>query len=510
MVGKGFLFPPPKDQVVPSCDVQSRFATGIPYMARKQTQRRRGQRTKRGQNPSSSQKGFVMGGLSRAPTAESRTIGSTGVRSQQTIHDTSLGEGVRVHGFDIISSVQVKGTGAASAYALGIFASTVNSYMNALLGPNGAFVGAIFTSTTLPRMSRAYGFYRYKRIRLHYIPSCATSVATQIAIGVCNDYVVSGYGVTTPSMFEAQACPLALVTSAWQAATTAWWECPRTRNAYWVDAGSASTAENRDHYQLLILGFADSTAEAVYGKLYFEYEIEYFGRGTPVTATPDMHLQSVCRTAEEKAFLRELQRRSLVDPIMTDTPYCTPIDLQRVGASAFGGYHDTPTAVSLPVNIVGVSENHGFLSVPTDINRVAGTAVPMTSGEYSYNGVLPIDVTSHDARSVSVHPLEIRGTTEHNSTMCLAVTGSEAGSAAALSVVQPEGSYLETNAHQPVGVNYRTIQPSGETYNVNVLGDEAKETYVVVPPKVTGSKQALPTSVRERAAAFNGAARPSS
>lgn len=401
------------------------------------------------------------------------------------IHDPSLGPGIVVTGSEFLAHVRVAGTGAAAGSPFTPTTGTANSVSSVQMGAFGATVtgSGLFNAGLLSKISIGFGFYRYKSAILRYIPTCATTTAAQLVFTVVEDTSLLQYGLATPTWAALVSAPHSFETVAWGPASYGPFKFAQTRPCWYVDAGGNTTAQAREHFQWAIIGQCDSSTDGViYGKLFMDYEIEFFARGSLVTAAPEITAPVPSNDISARP------RYNSVDIIS--------IDDQKVAAVTAGG------TAAFPMNVVGVNESGSFTSIPIDVKRVASQDVPTQIGAQTLlAGTLPIDVSRFEGKSSLNNPLRVQGTTSVNGTACVPVCGAELEGAHALSVVAPEGAYFDVTPH---GGAMPITNDGSTTINVTVVADNSDQV-LVEPPPPPEPAPAVRTPVKQGA----GAAAPS-
>jgi len=148
------------------------------------------------------------------------------------------------------------------------------------LGP----ISMNLTGSAVGTFSSLFGMYRFRSVRLRYVPTVATSTAAQLTFGVQFDggFVSSG-GFGTPTSETIGRLPYVMETVAWQGASISIPRCPHMMNAYYCDRPNSGT-DLREFEQGVVFGISNNTTAMTYGKLYIDYCIEFYGRGTMVSS----------------------------------------------------------------------------------------------------------------------------------------------------------------------------------------------------------------------------------
>lgn len=171
--------------------------------------------------------------------------------SKPRIIRTSMG--TTVTGRDFIGTVEANGV---ATFGLG---------KSALLSP------AYFASTTLGNISRSYERYRWRRLRIHYVPKVSTSLAGQVVL-------TSQKSVSEPSLQPEASDFLPRAMSQGNADFSPLWlpshidiDCDTEWNI--VDPATTTDPDDSIHEELLV--YTQSATSGQVGYLFAEYSCEF-------------------------------------------------------------------------------------------------------------------------------------------------------------------------------------------------------------------------------------------
>lgn len=297
-----------------------------------------------------------------APISMGYVKGSNNRQSFRNIEDRQLGAGMSICGTELFRFVRVYGTGASTGYALSVDNSTANSTAKASLAPaNLTLTSQLYTFASL------FGLYRYRSLKLRYVPTCPTSTSCLLTFSVQFDADVGEAGMGTLTSIMTSYAPYVVETPAWSAASITIPVCPRVQNAYYTDyVTGASWNELRMVNQATATGFADNNTEVTYGRLYLDYDVEFYQRG--VSCSAPLSLLSFTTPAERKTLQRR-QEVSNLKSVNTFDSTLVPTALMSVGTLESA---NISAATSVPCSIVGVVEVKGTDSLSAEPVHVAG------------------------------------------------------------------------------------------------------------------------------------------
>jgi len=226
----------------------------------------------------------VMGTF--APSAYGSTVPQSTFRyagpAQQLAAQDSRGS-LRICGSDLYS-IPVQNT-VANSGAFGL----------SLVGPYYAPLTPSTISTRIQAIEEMFQWYAIRKLRVSYIPTCASTLSASVAFGVATDPRIATL-IATPTQQQVLEFQPASMSTVWQPQTfqfehqgTKLWEC-------YLSAGEALDSRVQAY-----LAGAFSTPFAALtsaGLLFLEYEIDFY-QPTPLLSTVDYKLADLyCRRCQ--------------------------------------------------------------------------------------------------------------------------------------------------------------------------------------------------------------------
>jgi len=201
-----------------------------------------------------------------------------------------LGEGVRLHGCQLLTSAVTTGSDTQ------LFSGGTSSPLTV----NVVQISPDTLNGRLALMARNYSRYVFRKIKIHYMPRVSTTQAGSFAIGFILD---GGMQNLATLSFETVLQMVPSLLSAFREKGTLTFEY-EGEQVYFTEYDSTSVASARQSVQGLLIGFPDATSigALTMGQFWVEYVVDLY------QPTLDFGFTLKCLTLEEREHLEQCQK----------------------------------------------------------------------------------------------------------------------------------------------------------------------------------------------------------
>jgi hypothetical protein len=288
---------------------------------------------------------------------------------------------------------------------------------------------------TIATFGSLFGLYRFREIRIRYVPAVGTATAVSIVMAVQFD---PGHGGEIFTIQNIMYSPYVAESPIWQPVTLDIPNCMHFLNAYYTDPGNIGTETSygtqRMSTQAVLAAFVDNSTATLYGRFYLDYRIEFYQRGQLVShpLALSLPLRTLYPKLSESAKkeLQALSMQQLKAEISTSRSDCQKVDIFQIAGNLTSGMSAGET-VGLPVDLNSIGGVHSGLSaglLPVVDYSVSSLGVS--------DGVVPL-------RDRSVYPTAVG--VDYGAPASVGLhTGAAAGSSA--SSTTPSADALRTSA----------------------------------------------------------------